>query len=65
MTDLMAFSAWQWLIFAISLLFAFGILNGIYSIGRLVQRGSLPVHFWIFNGLAATLIALAIAERSY
>lgn len=57
-------SLWQWLVFTISALFAFGILNGLYSVGRLIRRGGLPVHFWVLNGLMAALIALAIAERS-
>ncbi|TNE58391.1 MAG: hypothetical protein EP340_05605 [Alphaproteobacteria bacterium] len=57
------FSAWQWLGFAISLLCTFGILNGLYSVGRLVRRGGLPVYLWILNGLLAVMIASALAAR--
>ncbi|TNE37892.1 MAG: hypothetical protein EP347_07315 [Alphaproteobacteria bacterium] len=59
------FDAWQGLIFVISLLFTFGILNGLYSVSRLIRRGGLPVHLWILNGFLAVLIALSIAERSH
>jgi hypothetical protein len=60
----LSFGFVEWVLFAAGFLVVFGALNGFYKLSRLYGRGSLPIYFWILNGLVAILIAASFAQRA-
>jgi hypothetical protein len=48
----------DWLIFVASFIAIFGLLNGVYSISRLIRKGSIPSVYWLLNGVFAVFAAL-------
>jgi len=52
----------DWVVFAVYFVAAFGLLNGVYSMSRLIRKGNLPTVYWVLNGVLAGTAALLAAS---
>ncbi len=48
----------DWVMFGVGFVVIFGLLNGVYSISRLIRKGSLPTVYWLLNGVLAGFAAM-------